>query len=208
MKRAYAFFTREEIDEKEAKIKTILFALCYFHSVMLERKKFGPKGWNMMYPFAMGDLRDSAIVLNNYLDGGAGGGKIPWDDLKYIFGEIMYGGHIVNNWDRVMCAAMLNSLMTDGLLDEIELFPFIDGKSITFKSPPQNLSYDKYAEYIETETPPETPLAFGMHPNAEIDFRTNQCVKLFRLLQEIQPRDTGGEGGGGETVQDKVQAFM
>lgn len=136
MKRAYAFFTREEIDEKESKIKSILFALCYFHSVMLERKKFGPKGWNMMYPFAMGDLRDSAIVLNNYLDGAAGGGKIPWDDLKYIFGEIMYGGHIVNNWDRVMCAAMLNSLMTDGLLDEIELFPFIDGKNITFKSPP------------------------------------------------------------------------
>jgi dynein heavy chain len=208
MKRAYAFFTKEDIDEKEAKVKSILFALCYFHSVMLERKKFGPKGWNMKYPFAMGDLRDSAIVLNNYLEGGSGGGKVPWDDLKYIFGEIMYGGHIVNSWDRVMCAAMLNSLMTDGLLDEVELFPFIDGKNVTFKSPPQNLSYEKYAEYIETDTPPETPLAFGMHPNAEIDFRTQQCNTLFRLLQEVQPRDGGGEGGGGETVQEKVQAFM
>lgn len=113
MKRAYAFFTKEEIDEKEAKVKAILFALCYFHSVMLERKKFGPKGWNMKYPFAMGDLRDSAIILNNYLEGGAGGGRIPWDDLRYLFGEIMYGGHIVNNWDRVMCAALLNNLMTD-----------------------------------------------------------------------------------------------
>lgn len=137
MKRAFAFFDPAEFNEKESKVKAILFALCYFHSVMLERKKFGPKGWNMKYPFAMGDLRDSATVLNNYLDS-SGGGKIPWDDLKYIFGEIMYGGHIVNNWDRVMCTAMLNSLMTDGLLDEIELFPFIEGKSITFKSPPQN----------------------------------------------------------------------
>lgn len=208
MKRAFAFFTKEEIDEKEAKVKAILFALCYFHSVMLERKKFGPKGWNMKYPFAIGDLRDSAIVLNNYLDGPASAGKIPWDDLKYIFGEIMYGGHIVNNWDRVMCAAMLNSLMTDGLLDEIELFPFIDGKNVTFKSPPQNLSYEKYSEYIETETPPETPLAFGMHPNAEIDFRTTQCINLFKQLQEIQPRDAGAEGGGGDTVQEKVQAFI
>jgi dynein heavy chain len=116
---------------------------------MLKRKKFGPKGWNMKYPFAIGDLRDSSIVLNNYLDGPAASGKIPWDDLKYIFGEIMYGGHIVNSWDRIMCAAMLNSLMTDGLLDEIELFPFIDGKNVTFKSPPQNLTYEKYAEYIE-----------------------------------------------------------
>lgn len=70
------------------------------------------------------------------------------------------------------------------------------------------MSYEKYAEYIETETPPETPLAFGMHPNAEIDFRTTQCLNLFRQLQEIQPRDSGGEGGGGDTVQEKVQQFM
>lgn len=120
----------------------------------------------------------------------------------------MYGGHIVNNWDRVMCTAMLNSLMTDGLLDEIELFPFIEGKSITFKSPPQNQGYEKYAEYIENDSPAETPLAFGMHPNAEIDFRTTQCNELFRLLQEIQPRDAGAEGGAGETVQDKVVSFI
>lgn len=51
-------------------------------------------------------------------------------------------------------------------------------------------------------------MAFGMHPNAEIDFRTTQCVQLFRLLQEIQPRDAGSDGGAGETVQEKVQSFM
>jgi dynein heavy chain len=181
MKRAFAFFQREEFDEKEAKIKCILFALCYFHSVMLERRKFGPKGWNGRYPFSIGDLRDSAIILNNYMETGASSGKIPWDDLKYLFGEIMYGGHIVDGWDRIMCKAFLDNLMTDELTnDEKELFPFLpsDGK-VSYKSPPLNLGYDKYAEYIDTDTPPETPLAFGMHPNAEIDFRTNQCITLF-----------------------------
>lgn len=68
MKRAFTFFDKQEIEEKDPKIKTILFALCYFHSVMLERRKFGPKGWNMRYPFSVGDLRDSAIVLNNYME--------------------------------------------------------------------------------------------------------------------------------------------
>jgi dynein heavy chain len=99
-------------------------------------------------------------------------GKIPWDDLKYIFGEIMYGGHIVDDWDRILCAAYLDSLMNDGLLDEAELFPFIEGKNISFKCPPA-YPYEKYIEHIETEAPAETPLAFGLHPNAEIDFRTN-----------------------------------
>lgn len=210
MKRAFAFFQKEEFDEKEAKIKCILFALCYFHSVMLERRKFGPKGWNMRYAFSMGDLRDSSIILNNYMETGASSGKIPWDDLKYLFGEIMYGGHIVDGWDRIMCKALLDSLMTDELTnDEKELFPFLpaDGK-ISFKSPPLNQSYDKYSEYIETDTPAETPLAFGMHPNAEIDFRTMQCNTLFKLLQEIQPRDASSGGGGGGSMQEKVQEFM
>jgi dynein heavy chain, axonemal len=63
MKRAITFFGREEFDDKDAKIKQIIFGLCYFHSVMCERRKFGTKGWNRFYPFSMGDLRDSSIVL-------------------------------------------------------------------------------------------------------------------------------------------------
>lgn len=197
MKRAFTFFNKEEIEEKDPKIKSILFALCYFHSVMLERRKFGPKGWNMRYPFSVGDLRDSAIVLNNYMESNAASGKIPWDDLKYIFGDIMYGGHIVDDWDRIFCSAFLNNLMNDALLedDEAELFPFVEGKGVSFKCPAP-LAYEKYLEHIETECPPETPLAFGMDPNAEIDFRTTQCYNLFKTLQEIQPR--GGSSGGGE----------
>lgn len=103
LKRSFSFFKKEEIEEKESKIKTILFGLCYFHSVMCERRKFGTKGWNRHYAFSMGDLRDSSIVLQNYMDSNQASGKIPWDDLKYLFGEIMYGGHIVDDWDRRFC---------------------------------------------------------------------------------------------------------
>jgi dynein heavy chain, axonemal len=120
----------------------------------------------------------------------------------------MYGGHIVDNFDRRFCAAYLEILMQDSLLDEAELFPFIEGKNITFKCPAP-LGYEKYIEYIETECPPETPLAFGMHPNAEIDFRTNQCINLFRMLVELQPKDTSGaDGGGGDSKTEKIKEFM
>lgn len=26
--------------------------------------------------------------------------QVPWEDLQYLFGEIIYGGHIVEGWDR------------------------------------------------------------------------------------------------------------
>jgi len=68
MKRAWTYFSKEEIEDKDIKVKSILFALCFFHSTVIERRRFGPKGWNMMYPFSTGDLRDSYLVMNRYIE--------------------------------------------------------------------------------------------------------------------------------------------
>lgn len=43
----------------------------------------------MDYPFSLNDLRDSALVLQRYAENYMSGGKIPWEDLKYLFGSIM-----------------------------------------------------------------------------------------------------------------------
>jgi hypothetical protein len=40
--------------------------------------------------------------------------------------------------------------MTPQLFEELELFPFVEGKGISFKVPSAGLSYEKYIEYIET----------------------------------------------------------
>ena len=97
--RAFTFFVPAEFDEKDNKLKTILFGLSYFHAVMVERRKFGLKGLNMHYNFSIGDIRDSSLVCANYLDrSAASSGKVPWDDLRYIFGDIMYGGYITDDF--------------------------------------------------------------------------------------------------------------
>ena len=193
MKRAWTYFPKEEIDEKDTKYNHILFALCYFHSVLLERRKFGPKGWNMFYPFNIGDLRDSYLVLCKNAENNSSG-KIPWDDLKYIFGEIMYGGHIVDDWDRRLCNSYLEYLLVPNLCNEdFELFPFVEGKKYSFKVPQTNSKFKKYLEQIENEIKYETPIAFGLHPNAEIDLGTTQCKYIFNTLVELLPKDKEGD---------------
>ena len=68
--RALDNFNQEALERcsKENEFKTILFSLCYFHAVVLERRKFGTQGWNRPYPFSTGDLMISVDVLYNYLE--------------------------------------------------------------------------------------------------------------------------------------------
>lgn len=194
LKRAWCFFSKESIDDADSKTKSILFGLCHFHSILMERKQFGPMGFNMKYPFSIGDLRDSATCLQNYMDN-SGGGKIPWQDLKYIFGEIMYGGHIVNDFDRLLANEYLNFFMKDDLLDETEMYPFAeDEKGVSFMSPAPT-SFEKYIDHIDKNMSVDTPIAFGLHPNAEIEFRTQQSNNIFNTLKELQPRGISNTEG-------------
>jgi len=203
VKRAFCSFDRVYIDEADQKTKSILFGLCHFHAILLERKLYGPLGYNMMYPFGVGDLRDSAVCLNNYMEV-QGGGKVPWADLRYIFGEIMYGGHIVNDNDRLVANVYLEWYMKDELLEDTEMFPFVeDEKGVSFKCPLPT-TYDKYIEHIDEELKVDTPFAFGLHTNAEIDYRTNQSANLFHILAELTAADSAGAGGGEDGEKSAV----
>ena len=101
MLRAMSQFDEEYYERakshKYREFKALIFGLCMFHSLILGRRKFGSIGWSRIYNFNDGDLRICGDILHNYLSKFE---KIPYEDLKYLFGEIMYGGHITDVWDR------------------------------------------------------------------------------------------------------------
>ena len=50
--------------------------------------------------------------------------QVPWDDLRYLFGEIMYGGHITDDWDRKLCRTYLEEYVRSEMLEgELNLAP-------------------------------------------------------------------------------------
>ncbi|XP_069786102.1 dynein axonemal heavy chain 17-like isoform X3 [Narcine bancroftii] len=187
-----------EMCSKEAEFKCILFALCYFHAVVAERRKFGAQGWNRSYPFNNGDLTISVYVLFNYLEANP---KVPWDDLRYLFGEIMYGGHITDGWDRKLCCTYLEEFLRNEMLDgELLLAP-------GFPIPP-NTDYKGYHDYVNEVLPPESPYLYGLHPNAEIGCLTVISEKMFHTVLELQPKESTSDSSTGVTREEKVKTIL
>lgn len=189
-----------EMCAKENEFRKLLFSLVYFHAVVLERRKFGPMGWNRNYPFNTGDLTISCNVLFNYLESNS---TVPWTDLRYLFGEIMYGGHITDNLDRRLCNTYLKEFMRPEMLDtDLELAP-------SFLLP-NSMDYNEYHEYIDEQLPPESPYLYWMHPNAEIEFLTMTSTRLFSTVLELQPRETAvvGAEGATQTREEKLKGIL
>ena len=196
LKRALSHFDQSRFDNsrKPNEFKALLFSLCMFHGLVLGRRKFGSQGWSKHYSFNDGDLTICADILDNYLEKYD---EVPYADIRYLYGEIMYGGHITDDWDRRTCNTYLEVLLRPELLSNMPLAP-------GFRSPdPSRFDYDAYYKYIDEKLPIESPILFGMHSNAEIGYLTQTGEKLFQTILDVQ-----GGSGGGEVSRKKEDVVM
>ena len=68
--RLYNMSTEEQFNRcvETAKYKKLMFSLCWFHAVLLERRKFKSLGWNVPYEFNDSDFSICENILAIYLD--------------------------------------------------------------------------------------------------------------------------------------------
>ena len=130
-------------------------------------------------------------MLHNYLSNYE---HVPYEDIRYIYGEIMYGGHITDNWDRRTCATYLQFFIRPEILRNMQLT-----LGPGFRSPdPEKYDREDYARFLEERLPTEQPLLFGLHANAEINYLTDFSETVMNTILVT----TGGGGGGGGNAQD------
>ncbi|XP_074037842.1 dynein axonemal heavy chain 1 isoform X2 [Leptinotarsa decemlineata] len=104
---------------KAAKFKLLVFSLCLFHGILLERRKFGPLGFNIPYEFTDGDLKICISQLHMFL---LEYEEIPFKVLTYTAGHINYGGRVTDDWDRRCLMNILADYYKIEVVDEKYVF--------------------------------------------------------------------------------------
>ncbi|KAM9212758.1 dynein axonemal heavy chain 14 [Dugong dugon] len=161
--------------------KKIVFNLCVFHAVIHERKSYGMLGWNIPYEFSSSDLEVSIKMLENVLSGQS---NIPWRALRYLIGEVIYGGRVTDNCDKECLKTLLYKFCNPEVLKDDFSF-----SSVEIHQPVPECAYIKdFIHIIQSLPDDDSPEVLGMHPEATRSYRVTQGQEFIDSLITMQPR--------------------
>ena len=105
-----------------------------------ERRRYGKIGWNIAYDFNESDFAVSHRILTTYMS------KqheqqlanpnvevpLPWSSLRYLIGEVMYGGRVIDYYDRRVLNTYTSEYFGDFLFSDCQLFYFYKNETERF----------------------------------------------------------------------------
>uniref|UniRef100_A0A8D2DP18 Dynein axonemal heavy chain 1 n=1 Tax=Sciurus vulgaris TaxID=55149 RepID=A0A8D2DP18_SCIVU len=182
---------------KVMEFKSLLLSLCLFHGNALERRKFGPLGFNIPYEFTDGDLRICISQLKMFLDEYE---DIPYKVLKYTAGEINYGGRVTDDWDRRCVMNILEDYYRPAVLSPNHIY----SDSGIYHQIQPTYDLNGYLNYIKSLPLNDMPEIFGLHDNANITFAQNETFALLGSIIQLQPKSSSAGGQGREEIVEDV----
>ncbi|CAD7972922.1 unnamed protein product [Amoebophrya sp. A25] len=185
----------ETMAEKSTAYKRLVFALAFFHAVILQRRKFGPIGWNIPYEWMDSDFQTSREQTYMYLVDQPG---VPLKTLNYMIAECNYGGRVTDDKDvRLICAVLQRYYAEDIVNEEQAKLSSLDTYYV-----PKAETFDGVKDYIKSLPLDEDPRVFGLHPNALITAQVTASRHFLSTVESVQPRLASG--GGGKKPEDIV----
>lgn len=226
LKRIYSNVSVEQLEScsKPHKFKKLLFCLVWFHSLLLERRKFGSLGWNIGYSFTDSDFTTSSSILSLYL---ARYDETPWDALRYLIAQVNYGGRVTDNNDRRLISVYVEQFFNDQVIDTTN-YQLCDKTDFLINTGnasdnengaavnntnnaniiaqffvPDDGSLKHYMSYIESlPSGADHPGLFGQHPNADMSSHTKESNVLLDTLLSFEAATASGSKE--ESMEQKV----
>lgn len=181
MKSSYSKLKQSDLEEcPHRAYRPLVYVLSFFHAVVQERRKYGRLGWNVSYDFNDSDLLVSRRLLSMYLGKAHANGdeQLPWESLRYLIGEAMYGGRVTDSFDRRILTTYLDEFCGPHIFDSHQ--PFFFARNGFDYVIPEWGSIESYTDMIESLPLDNSPLVLGLHSNAEIRYNTQAARSVRR----------------------------
>jgi len=195
----------EKVEPYE-KWRALVFSLCFLHSVIQERRKFGPLGFCIPYQFNNSDLEASLGYIDKHLtQSAATNSPYSFKALVYMVCEVQYGGRITDALDRELMSCYTHLWINESIFQPN--YNFMASVTEFIYQVPDAQEHPKYMEYINEMPGTDNPPIFGLHPNADLTFSLKDSIGMINTMLDTQPKDGGGGGGLSreDTVKEKIE---
>ena len=194
----YRGVEQAELDEsrRPQAFRKMLFSLAMFHAVVQERRKFGPVGYNVSYEFTESDFSISKRQVKLFIDLYADE-AVPITALRYLIGQLNYGGRVTDDWDRRTITNVLEEFICDEAVND-DSYKF-DATGL-YHCPPAGADLLEQRNYIASLPANDDSEIFGLHENASTTTAINESQQLLDTLLALQPRVSTAGGQSRESA--------
>ncbi|KAG3225312.1 Dynein heavy chain 1, axonemal [Phytophthora cactorum] len=207
LRNSYIKLTNDTLDatSKPDQLRKLLFGLSFFHAVVIERKRFGPLGWNIPYAFNDTDYDISRAQLEMFLDFYD---EVPYKVLCVMTSVINYGGRVTDDKDMRTIDVILEGFFNAQILEDGYKFSSSGSYYSLTADPDDPLA--SYLSYIDDLPLNPEPEVFGMHDNANITCALAETFHTFDIILALQPRAAAGAGGQSREslIEQQAQSIM
>jgi len=195
--------TQETLDKVDhEKWRALLYVQAFLHSVVQERRKFGPVGWCVPYEFNTSDLDASILFLEKHLSTTILlGAQLSWTTIQYMVAEVQYGGRITDDLDRELFVTYAAKWFCDEVFRPT--FTFNNYNADYNYRIPEGLEIQVFRNAIDTIPAVDSPLIFGLHTNADLTYRLKEASEMLTTIVETQPKESGT--GVGKSMDEMVK---